>query len=93
MAQRYLDAVSGQEVDRGWSFLHPSAQDAWGSQSDFIAAAEAADWSNFEVAAIEAVYSDDGIWCPVALTPGNAELMVVLPDLFRGPGGVTPGGG
>ena len=35
MAQRYLDAVSGQAVDRGWSLLHPSAQDAWGQPGRF----------------------------------------------------------
>lgn len=90
MAQRYLDAVSGQAVDRGWSLLHPSAQDAWGSQGDFIAAAEAADWSDFEVAATEALRCDDGIWCPVALDVANGEESV--PDfLLASPSGASNG--
>jgi len=123
LAQRYLDAVSGQEPDRGWSLLHPSAREVWGSEADYVAAAEAADWSSFEAAAVDALYCDDGIICPVALDvrngdestteflrpedgtstgvyfrtadgiPGNAEIVVVLPDLLRGPGGVTLAGG
>lgn len=124
LAQRYLDAVSGDEPDRGWSLLHPSAQEAWGTEADYVAEAEGAEWARFEVAAVEALYCDDGIICPVALNvengedsvpdflrapesrattgiyfrtldgiPGNAEIVVVLSDLLRGPGGVTMAGG
>jgi hypothetical protein len=39
LAQRYPDAVSGQEPDRGWSLLHPSAREAWGNEADDVAAA------------------------------------------------------
>jgi len=84
----------------------------------------AADWSGFQAEAVEALYCDDGIICPVALDvrngeesvpdflrapeqrastgvyfrtadgiPGNAEIVVVLPGLLRGPGGVTLAGG
>jgi hypothetical protein len=55
----------------------------WGDQSDYIPAAEAADWSRFEAIALETMYCDDGIMCPVALNVVNGETSV--PDFLSAP--------
>lgn len=72
-AKRYIDAVRGGEADRGWSLLHPSAQDAWDSEADYVTVAENADWSTFTAVGVEALYCDDGVICPVVLDVESGE--------------------
>lgn len=83
LADRYLQALVGAEADRGWSLLHPSARDEWTSREAYLAAAEQADWSRFDVIVVEALYCDDGIICPVALDLPNGPESV--PEAFRSP--------
>ena len=66
-AERFLQAAAGAEADRGWALLHPTKRDEWGSERAYLDAVEAANWSRFEFRVLEAVYCDDGIWCPVRL--------------------------
>lgn len=81
LADRYLDSLIGDEPDRGWFLLHPTARAEWGSEAAYVAAAESADWSRFDFTVLEAIYCDDGIICPVALDlPGGVES---VPQAFR----------
>jgi hypothetical protein len=85
LADRYLHALVGGEPDRGWSLLHPTARDEWGSEAAYVGAADGADWSQFDFSVREALYCDDGIICPVALDlPGGRES---IPHAFRSPDG------
>lgn len=83
LADRFLHAIAGSETDRGWSLLHPSKRDEWGSEHAYVDAVEAADWSRFEFTVLDAMYCDDGIWCPVAVELGNGGESV--PALLRSP--------
>ncbi|HEU5325656.1 MAG TPA: hypothetical protein VFV59_07220 [Candidatus Limnocylindria bacterium] len=85
LAERYLRALSGAEAGRGWSLLHQSARDEWGSQEEYVAAAADADWSQFEFTVLEAVYCDDGIFCSVALDVPNGRESLAEP--FQSPDG------
>ena len=83
LADRYLHALVGAEPDRGWSLLHRTARDEWGSEAEYVADAEEADWSRFDFTVREALYCDDGIICPVALDLPNGRDSV--PEAFRSP--------
>jgi hypothetical protein len=85
LADRFLHAIAGSETDRGWSLLHPSKRDEWGTEREYVEAVEAADWSRFEFTVLEAVYCDDGIWCPVAVDLPNGRDSV--PALLHSPDG------
>jgi hypothetical protein len=81
LADRYLQAASGAEPDRGWSLLYRSAREAWRSEEAYVAAFEAADWSDFEFDVLDAIYCDDGLICPVGLELANG--LDSVPDVLR----------
>lgn len=82
LADRYLHALVGGEPDRGWSLLHATARDEWGSEAAYVALAEATDWSSFDFTVLGPMYCDDGIMCPVALDLPNGPDSV--PEGYRG---------
>ena len=70
IAQRYLTAVSTDTPDRGWSLLHPMAQEVYGPSERYVATAAAIDWSDFrwrQVALEPGEVCDDGVICMIEL--------------------------
>jgi hypothetical protein len=70
IAQRYLIAVSTDTPDRGWSLLHPMAQEVYGPYERYVATAAAIDWSGFhwrQVGLEGGAVCDDGVICIIEL--------------------------
>ena len=81
LAGQFLHAVAGPEGDRGWSLLHPSRREEWGSERAYVEAVTEADWSRFEFEVFDATFCDDGLWCSVRVEfPGGPES---VPELLR----------
>jgi hypothetical protein len=80
VADAFLRAVSGGQLDRGWSLLHPYSQEDWGNEAAWVEAAGKADWSRFAFTELRTRYCDDGVICPVDLEiPGGPGS---VPDLI-----------
>jgi hypothetical protein len=62
-AREFLARVAAADGDRGWSLVHAEDRAAWGSFDDYLAAASAADWSDFSVVGTRVQRCDDGVWC------------------------------
>jgi hypothetical protein len=70
IAERYLIAVSTDTPDRGWSHLHPMAQQIYGPYERYVATAAAIDWSGFrwrQVGREGSAFCDDGVICEIEL--------------------------
>jgi hypothetical protein len=59
---RYAEAVSGGSTDRGWALLHPEMRRLMfeDNEAQYVALAEAADWSGFHVVVGDAAADDAG---------------------------------
>jgi hypothetical protein len=70
IAQGYLIAVSTETPDRGWSLLHPMAQEIYGPYDRYVETAAAIDWSGFRWRQLDLERSaicDDGVICTIEL--------------------------
>lgn len=70
IAQGYLIAVSTDTPDRGWSLLHPMAQEIYGPYERYVETAAAIDWSGFRWRQVNREGSarcDDGVICGIEL--------------------------
>lgn len=70
IADGYLTAVSTHTPDRGWSLLHPMAQETYGPYERYGATAAAIDWSSFrwrQVNLERSAICDDGVICIIEL--------------------------
>jgi hypothetical protein len=58
----YAEAVSGGSADRGWGLLHPEMRRLIfeDNEAEYLALAEAADWSTFQVVVADAAADDVG---------------------------------
>ena len=60
------NAVSGGSDDRGWSLLSPAAQRGFFDEAAYVALAEAADWSRFELTTVGG-HCDDLWMCSIRI--------------------------
>jgi len=70
IAENYLVAVSTDTPDRGWSLLHPMAQEIYGPRERYVETAAAIDWSGFrwrQVGREGSAFCDDGVICEIEL--------------------------
>jgi hypothetical protein len=69
IADGYLTAVSTDTPDRGWSLLHPMAQEIYGPYERYVATAAAIDWSSFRWRQVnpDRGFCDDGVICIIEL--------------------------
>jgi hypothetical protein len=70
IADGYLVAVSTDSADRGWSLLHPMAQEIYGPYERYVETAAAIDWSGFRWRQLDtegSVFCDDGVICRIDL--------------------------
>jgi hypothetical protein len=70
IADGYLTAVSTDTPDRGWSLLHPMAQEIYGPYERYVATASAIDWSGFrwrQGGGADSAVCDDGVICTIEL--------------------------
>jgi hypothetical protein len=88
VADAFLARIAAEDGDRGWSLVHREDQAAWGSLDDYLAAASAADWGEFNVVATRVEYCDDGVWCFICV---DVESVAGIPEYLRSDDGIING--
>jgi hypothetical protein len=97
IAQAYLQAVSTDTEDRGWSLLHPMAQEVYGPYERYVETAEAIEWSGFrwrQQPGEASASCDDLVICEIRLEidggVGNIPPFLIEPprDVEEGRAGI-----
>ncbi|MDQ3691300.1 MAG: hypothetical protein M3406_14970 [Chloroflexota bacterium] len=77
LVRSWLNALANDPLDRGWSYLGSDVQ-VQANRDDYLADAEAVDWSSFRWK-LEDPHDHDGAWSVSVLVDGGLSA---APDLF-----------